>query len=231
MSASEAFLALNARKGKRFGAYPDVEISSQHAATLEEVSELMTTVREEIYKRGLKSSNKYTPGKPGDLERNTDADRELARLYQLPPGDGVERAFSASAHNCQELVNISAELLRAMGFYVHEHAFPGDHVVVVCSRTRLPELPEDWKDWKADDIFVCDAWSNTACAAADYRERFLGKMAKWSGRGKRVWELREDDKDPESPDHWIDPLTPRWLESLFKPRQEPDEADSQPADT
>jgi hypothetical protein len=181
---------------------------------LAQVWDVLTTVREEIYKKGLKSSNKHTPSKAGDRNRANDAEDELRSMRQN--NDAVTAALNGHAHNCQQLADIASALLREMGFFVTLHSSKpaADHVVVLCSREPLPDLPADRNQWP-ENVLVCDPWANVACHGSDYSKEFRAKMTKWSNEGKKVWvSPGDDDLDAEA---WIDPLRPEWVDNIAGP--------------
>jgi hypothetical protein len=188
--------------------------TTQASPTMEplaHVQDVLDTVRNRIYKSGLKSSNKHTPDKVGDRNRANDAEDELRYMRrEMYP---VAAALNGRAHNCGQLVDIASELLRTLGFFVSSHSSrpAADHVVAICSKEPLPSLSPDKGKWP-DGVFICDPWANIACRSNDYPDEFRTKMAKWSQGGKKVWVAPADDAVDAQP--WIDPSDPHWVDAV-----------------
>ena len=169
------------------------------------VTAVLKEVRD-IYckKSNLKSGNKVRgDGGPDELDRQEKATLEIERMRSEP--DPLRAAMNGKAHQCQELALLAVYHAQERGLPAQILELGGDDVAVahdVAVIGPIPDpLPPDMAAWPSD-VYVCDPWSNIACKARDYPDRFSQKMEKWEQAGKLVG---------FPPKGFVFPTDPDWM--------------------
>ena len=164
--------------------------ASREAAQLQfAVTKVLNDVRNHYYRPNLKSSNKMNLTKADDMERVIDAGAEILRLRVALVNDSdynvIEHLMDAKAHNCEELARLATYLLQQdMGLPARLVQFGSLHGVAAVGIGE-GELPHDMREW-GPLAYICDPWTNIACRAKDYPDRFLAKMSKWDASSKLI---------------------------------------------
>lgn len=183
---------------------------------------LLIAVREEIYKKGYKSTNKLRPPPPGknqnqwekkEVERHSEASSEITRiratLGQYPHSDMlmIQKAIEARAHNCGDLSFAGIGILDEAGIkdkcIVSFKDF--DHGMILIGKLPVTGLPLKMEDWPSG-LAICDPWSNIACSAKEFVPEFIEKMQKWQAEGKKIYDGKKRG--------WSDPGRPDLLKKL-----------------
>ncbi len=152
------------------------------------MTDVLKFVRETYYKPNLKSGNKVNgDGGPEEADRQERATLEVERIRSQD--DPLTAAMQGKAHQCQELALLAMHHLQERGLKAQILELGGDdeavaHDVAIIGPASNP-LPADMKKWP-QDVFICDPWSNIACSARDYPEKFTRKMKKWEDGGKLI---------------------------------------------
>lgn len=169
---------------------------------------LLITVREEIYKKGYKSSNKLRAAPPGEdknqwkkkeEERLSKADNEVNRIRtQLPFSSAVPsflemqkrklNAIEAKGHNCGDLVRAGISILEQAGIKDMYIVSLSDlnHEILLIGKIPPAGLPLDMEKWPSY-LAICDPWANIACSAAKaFIPAFMEKMQKWESNDKKI---------------------------------------------
>lgn len=80
---------------------------------------------------------------------------------------------------------------------------PGDHQFMVFSATKPSWKSVKEMDYMGEDQWIIDPWANIVCKPGEFNQAFTDKMAKWTGKGKRiglvvdnkrVWTAGSDEK-------------------------------------
>ena len=164
--------------------------ASREAAQLQfAVTKVLNDVRNHYYRPNLKSSNKMNLTKADDMERVIDAGAEILRLRVALVNDSdynvIEHLMDAKAHNCEELARLATYLLQQdMGLPARLVQFGSLHGVAAVGIGE-GEQPHDMREW-GPLTYICDPWTNIACRAKDYPDRFLAKMSKWDASSKLI---------------------------------------------
>jgi len=180
---------------------PDI-MQSEAKAIYDEVRKL--------YKKGVKSSNKLHLNDTGDvLEKELARQKEagiMLKKFVRPPNrsSDVAAAERLRIGNCYEMARSVIWRAQQQGLPVRLSyiAEGGDHFFAIIGdqlpeRVRhINELPQAW---------VADPWSGIFAPAAEYEERFVTKMNKWTQNNKVI--CFQGD--------WMYPNDPRWLNSVI----------------
>ena len=191
---------------------------------------LLIAIREEVYKKGYRSSNKLKAPLPGEdknqwekreSERLSKVDAQLGRiraqlpsraeaLYFLAVQEKVQNSIEAKAHNCEDLTFSGIGILDEAGVKdTHIVGFFGfDHGIILIGevpRSGLPVMLEQWPSHLA----ICDPWANIACSAKEFVPAFMEKMQKWERKGKKI-------QDPDT-GNWINPVSPKLEKNVRGP--------------
>ena len=178
---------------------------------------LLVSIREEIYKKGYKSSNKRRAAPSGkdnnqwrkeEEERLSKADDEVRRI-RTPFSSGargflavlkiIQNSIEAKGHNCTDLAHAGIGILDEAGIKdTHIVMFRDfDHGMILIGKTPPNGLPLDMKQWPSH-LAICDPWANIACPAKEFIPAFMKKMQKWERNGKKI-----ADKNV-----WVNPVHP-----------------------
>lgn len=182
---------------------------------------LLIAVREEIYKKGYKSSNKLIAAPPGEdknqwekkeEERRSKASAEFRRIqaqlrsrakvpYFLAIQKIIQNTIDAKGHNCSDLSHAGIGILDAAGIKdTHIVGLPDfDHGMILIGKIPPSGLPLDMEKWPSH-LAICDPWANIACPAKEFIPAFMEKMQKWESNGKKI---RDTVKKV-----WINPTSP-----------------------
>lgn len=168
---------------------------------------LLESVKNEIYKQGLKAPNKsrfpailgseYSAAFHRESQRRiigvregmkgtNAALREEIRNYPK----AMEEAMVASAHNCNHITLAAAGVLKKSGIAVRAdriHFHDYDHAVLLLGATSPYSLPADMRKWPAD-LAICDVWANISCHPSAYHDKLMEKLVKYEKDGKYVFE-------------------------------------------
>lgn len=182
---------------------------------------LLIAVREEIYKKGYKSSNKLRAALPGEgknqwvkreSERLSKVGAELGRIRaQLPSSataiyflaiqEKIQNTIESKGHNCEDLTFAGIGILDEAGIKdTHIVSFFGfNHGIILFGKIPRSGLPVMMDQWPSH-LAICDPWANIACSAKEFVPAFMAKMQKWESHGKKI-------QDPETGD-WNNPVSP-----------------------
>lgn len=193
--------------------------ASERQQTVEEV---LVFVRQTYYKPHLKSGNKVKiSGGPAEERRQALAAEEVSRIREQ--SNYLDAAMSGRAHHCGELALLAIHRLHEQHGLEARSLLLGTcgdreqvgeegeeeqdavHEVAVIGPASNP-LPADMTTWHPD-VYVCDPWSNIACRARDYPEKFVAKMEKWERDGKAVG---------FAPEGFVLPSNEAWIGSVLQ---------------
>lgn len=193
---------------------------------------LLIAVREEIYKKGDKSSNKLRATSSGEdkdqwkkreNERLSKAHAEFQRIQaQLRSGTNgpyflaiqkiIQATIEAKGHNCSDLTHSGIGILDAAS--IKDTRIVGftdlDHGVILIGKIPPSGLPLDMEKWPSH-LAICDPWANIACPAKEFISAFREKMQKWESDGKKIRDVAKKV--------WANPVYPD-LEKKLRGRRD-----------
>ena len=179
------------------------DLSDRMSENEQYAKSLLIAVREEIYKKGDKSSNKLRPCPPGmdkhqweekDKERRSKADAEVRRVRAIGSKSffdflRIQNTVEGRAHNCGDLSYAGIGILDAAGINdTHMVIFgESEHAVILIGKLPPKGLSLTMEDWPSH-LAICDPWGNVACSAKEFIPAYIKKMQKWMKEGKEVYD-------------------------------------------
>lgn len=209
----EATVAVAGSSGKRRFSYtrlaPPVRTDVPPEVMQSEAQAIYDEVRK-LYKKGAKSSNKLHLNATGDViaadrARQQEAGIMLKKFVRHPNrSSDVAAAERLRIGNCYEMARSVIWRAQQQGLPVRLGyiAEGGDHFFAVVGDQlpgRVRHIGELQKAW------VADPWSGIFAPAAEYEDRFVAKMNKWTQNNKVVC----------FHGNWMHANDPRWLDSVI----------------
>lgn len=177
-----------------------------------EAKEIFSEVRA-LYKKGPKSGNKVRLSGTGagiqlieeDAVRQIQATEFLGKFIRHPDRvSDIAAAERLGAGNCYEMARsvIWRAQQKGLPASLGHIAEDGDHFFAIIG-ARLPDRVRHIEE--LSQAWIADPWAGIFAPAAEYENRFVAKMNKWT----------ENNKIISFQHTWMYPNDPRWLNSVI----------------